>query len=246
VFSFRMRNGSFTQNLYLKQAVLDGDDQFDTGQSSGIPIDTDGFTYGHVFFRQQKDDQIKRGFFQKALVLLTPHPWHGLFSTIISILGPKVMDSLVEERRIDVDTACGVSNVTKSILLQNACFEIASWPSPPFSWTSDLCFESMKLELSFFGSLHTFSFPPNNNFPQLYHLKSRNQTLEQFKLLNAQLCNPGKFYQAFNASFDSLWQIWETMVMGEPLYILADTPNSSSQIVQALVELIKPVKVLLI
>jgi hypothetical protein len=29
--------------------------------------------------------------------------------------------------------------------------------------------------------------------------------------------------------------------MGEPIYILADTPNSSSQIVQALVELIKPV-----
>ena len=51
----------------------------------------------------------------------------------------------------------------------------------------------------------------------------------------------GKFYQAFNLSFESLWMMWETMVMGEPIYILADTPNSSSQIVQALVELIKPV-----
>lgn len=29
-----------------------------------MPLDTDGYTYGYVFFRQQSDNEIRRGFFQ--------------------------------------------------------------------------------------------------------------------------------------------------------------------------------------
>jgi hypothetical protein len=110
VFSFRMKNGEFVEKLYLKTPT-----QNDDSVKEGLPIDSDGFTYGFVFFRQQKDHTIKRGFFQKALVLLSPHSWHGFFIHIINILGKRIMDSI------------GGSGDTIGSLLEAACFEIAAW-----------------------------------------------------------------------------------------------------------------------
>jgi hypothetical protein len=55
------------------------------------------------------------------------------------------------------------------------------------------------------------------------------------------LCNPGNFYQSFSPVLESIWQFWEIMVIGESCLIIADNPASSSQIIQSLVELMKPV-----
>ncbi len=101
--------------------------EFDAANETGMPTDSDGFTYGHVFFRQQRDLELKRGFFQKALVLLTPHPWPGLFSFIVSKLGPIVMNSLVSTRTLDTDSPNGVQNVKSVDIIERVCFEIASW-----------------------------------------------------------------------------------------------------------------------
>jgi hypothetical protein len=115
-----MRNGDFTQSLYLKQAqscAFAEQEELKIANSMGLPIDNDGYTYGYVFFRQQQDISVRRGFFQKALVLLTPHSWPGLFSQIIAILGPFVMNSVSKSQ--------SRSNVDE--LLEAACFEIAAW-----------------------------------------------------------------------------------------------------------------------
>jgi hypothetical protein len=68
-----MRNGSFTQKLYLKQSQGASKDSnlVDGSFNSGIPIDTDGFTYGYVFFRQKRDALVKRGFFQVWSTIFT-------------------------------------------------------------------------------------------------------------------------------------------------------------------------------
>ncbi|KAJ1985246.1 hypothetical protein H4R33_004109 [Dimargaris cristalligena] len=46
------------------------------------------FYYAYVFFRQKKDPFLKRGCFQKSLVLISPLPYHGLFTKIVRLLGP--------------------------------------------------------------------------------------------------------------------------------------------------------------
>lgn len=123
MFQFRMRHSEFTQKLYMKQA----DEQTGDPENStrpGIPIHSDGFTYGHVFFRQRKDSDLKRGYFQKSLVLLTPYNWPGLFTHILSILGPKVLDISIENQRNGISGVKGEDGVC---LLQQACSEIAKW-----------------------------------------------------------------------------------------------------------------------
>ena len=240
IFNFRMRNSHFTQQLYLKQASSNTQD-FDSAKNSGLPIDTDGFTYGSVFFRQQKDQEVKRGFFQKALVVLTPHPWPGLFRYIASMMGPLVMQSMVDTRKIDLLHPNGIQDITSLQTLHNACLEISSWSSPPFSWSSEQYYDSMSIPIRLLGKTRLFSFPPHNLFPQLYPLKSRTESMESFEKSKATLCNPGRFYQIFNSHLDQMWSCWELMVIGQPVYVLSDTPSASSQMVQCLVELIKPV-----
>ena len=119
-----MRNSDFTQKLYLKTS---NEQEFDSANHSGLPIDTDGFTYATVFFRQQQDSDIRRGFFQKALVVLSPHSWPGLFRYIVSSLGPIVMQNIKDTRQIDHLNQNGVKNVTNLEILKNVCSEIASW-----------------------------------------------------------------------------------------------------------------------
>jgi hypothetical protein len=236
VYSFRMRNGDFTQKLYLRKTQQWTETQqteFDLANSNGLPIDNDGFTYGHVFFRQQRDLDIKRGFFQKALVVLTPHIFPGLFRHLMRALGPRVMDKVVSNRK--------TGNTEIQQILESMCFEIASWPSPPSSWSFDIGFHEISIPVTFFGQSIPVLFPPHVNFPQLYELKQRSQTLLDFNLKKPILCSPPRFYQLFFQSLDSLWPCWELIMLGEPIVAISDTPSACSDLVLCLVELIKPV-----
>jgi hypothetical protein len=90
-----------------------------------VPIETDGFTYGYVFFRQKSDSGIRRGFFQKSLVILSPHPWKGLFLNIVRLLGSKIMDCIINDREEDIDHLGPGSSCFE--LLVRAYNEIANW-----------------------------------------------------------------------------------------------------------------------
>ncbi|KAJ3257393.1 Protein dennd6a [Boothiomyces macroporosus] len=222
IFSFRMRNGKFSHNLYSKQKQtyeFAKQDQFEAANSSGLPIENDGYTYGYVFFRQVKDEQVRRGFFQKAIVLLTPHNWPGLFRDIIQKLGPAVMEELVALRNDE-----------------------SAKPPPPTSISSEVNFQSSSLDLPFFGKTTRVSFPPNDRFPQFYEQKTKYENIISYITTETtQLCNPGKFYENFAESLENLWTCWEIMTIGDPLIVMSDTPNTCSSIIESLIELIKPI-----
>ncbi|KAJ3324725.1 Protein dennd6b [Boothiomyces sp. JEL0866] len=209
-----MRNGKFSQNLYSKQKQtyeFAKEDQFEAANSSGLPIENDGYTYGYVFFRQVKDEHVRRGFFQKAIVVLTPHNWPGIFRNIVHKLGPAVMEELVALRN---------DEIAKLSILETACFEISNWPPPPTSISSEVNFQSSSLDLPFFGKVSRFSFPPNDRFPQFYEQKSKYENIISYiSSETTQLCNPGKFYESFAESLENLWTCWEIMTIGDPLII---------------------------
>lgn len=130
VFSFRMRNSEFSNRIYDQQKAQANSqanntigDKFEK-IDSGLPIDTDGYTYGYVFFRQEKDVEEKRGFFQKSLVLLSPHPWPGMFLKIVSLFGPELMKSYIKDRNLNSKQKESIAAIA---LLEAACFNIAAW-----------------------------------------------------------------------------------------------------------------------
>lgn len=109
-FHFRFRSGPFTANLYKQVSKSDksneGSPTINRSRNTSVgndlvemlnindeevpskisqlpgsfPLDTDGHTYGYVFFRQQSDIKIRRGFFQVSfgklqLLDITRNPW---------------------------------------------------------------------------------------------------------------------------------------------------------------------------
>ncbi|TPX71120.1 hypothetical protein SpCBS45565_g01383 [Spizellomyces sp. 'palustris'] len=247
-FTFRMRSGHFTTELYQRQqppplampSALSGMSGLHPG--AGLPVDTDGFTYGYVFFRQQKDTEIRRGYFQKSLVILTPHPWPGLFVHLISELGPRYMDALVEDRQ-KAGSDLSVTSSAAKTLLETASFSIAAWPSPPSSLSPEVAYYPISLTLPLLGEATRYSFPPTARFAQLFE-SPKPHTTEAPPSPDWQtpvICTPGKLYELFAGSLELLWVCWELMVVGQSLLVVAESPKACSEIVWGLVELIKPI-----
>nr|XP_027206256.1 protein DENND6A-like [Dermatophagoides pteronyssinus] len=69
------------------------------------------YFYGFVYFRQVKDRNVRRGYFQKSLVILTWFPFISFYQRIMKILAPKYFDF-------------GLPS------LEAACGDINRWPKP--------------------------------------------------------------------------------------------------------------------
>ncbi|TPX61088.1 hypothetical protein PhCBS80983_g01368 [Powellomyces hirtus] len=260
-FTFRMRSGHFTTELYRRQQPPPLQTATPTSGATpttpnkpngrgietlhpgaGLPVDTDGHTYGYVFFRQQKDPQIRRGYFQKSLVILSPHPWPGLFLKLVGLLGPKYMDALCQDRRIvaaSSDLSSSSPASAAKALLETACFNIAAWPPPPSTLSSETAYIPIPLTLPFLGVASQYSFPPNARFAQLFEAPTR--TLSQYHQDDPTICTPGRFYQLFNGSLELMWIAWELLVIGQSLLVVAESPQACSDIIWGLVELLKPI-----
>ncbi|KAH6560803.1 hypothetical protein BASA62_010237 [Batrachochytrium salamandrivorans] len=282
-FTFRMRNSDFCNRLYVKRQIPNlplGSQLPVSGSSSTSSLPTMLATHS-----QQADPlvtpsadshnppsthEVRRGFLQKSLVLLSPYPWPGLFLHIVSLLGPELMSSLVADRRSNAQThdsenlesssefestasTTGIltpttrSAVTPAFqgmaMLEAACFNIAAWPPPPSSLSPERSYCSIVLQIPFLGGAQRFSFPPTARFPQLHELPRPGMPqVITAGTIDSQpmLCTPGHFSQLFERSVDSLWMCWELMVLAEPIMVMGDTPKACSKMVWTLVELIKP------
>ncbi|XP_078064205.1 protein DENND6B-like [Mustelus asterias] len=67
--------------------------------------------YGFVYFRQVKDSTVKRGYFQKSLVLISRLPFVNLFHSLLQLVAPEYFEKL---------EPC----------LEAVCNEIDQWPAP--------------------------------------------------------------------------------------------------------------------
>ncbi|BGO94502.1 hypothetical protein NBRC10512_000305 [Rhodotorula toruloides] len=97
-----------------------------------------GALHGFVWFVREKDAQLRRGFAQRSLVLISHIPHLvGLFSSLVSILGP-------------LHFKHAQAGGTQGGMVETACHNIASWPDPVPGAT---------LDLPFLGSVLTIALP---------------------------------------------------------------------------------------
>ncbi|KAI7876339.1 DUF1630-domain-containing protein, partial [Lichtheimia hyalospora FSU 10163] len=176
------------------------------------PTSTAGFLYGYVFFRQKKDPTIRRGYFQKSLVLLSQHPFVGLFSRLVALLGPVFFDN-------------------GQPMLEAACMNIANWSSVE---------EGKVLDLPFLGNLLQVEISRPFN-PQLLETTSFDMNrLQPDEQIMASL-PIGGLYHHFKDILQDLWLLWEIMLLAEPLVVMAPDPGVCSEAVVSLVNLINPI-----
>ncbi|CAG8618772.1 5455_t:CDS:10 [Gigaspora margarita] len=183
-----------------------------SGLAASGPTADAGFLYGYVFFRQKKDPRIKRGYFQRSLVLLSQHPYVGLFSRVVSILGPAYFE---------------VGNP----MLEAACHDIASWKSPS---------PSKLIDLPFLGNVIQVEIPQPNK-PQLLETCPFDMANYRPDLQILASLPPTSMFTHFRDMIKDLWLCWELMLFAEPIVLMAPDPKICSESVLELMDIINPI-----
>uniref|UniRef100_A0A8C6YAB4 DENN domain containing 6A n=1 Tax=Naja naja TaxID=35670 RepID=A0A8C6YAB4_NAJNA len=164
------------------------------------------YFYGYVYFRQVQDKTLKRGYFQKSLVLISKLPYIHLFNTVLGQIAPEYFEK-------------------NEPFLEAACSDIDRWPLPVPGKT--LCLPIMgiviKVILNFFHSCLLLEFDSQISIalPTVYEVD---------------------LFRCFSPVFFHIQMLWELVLLGEPLVVMAPSPSESSETVLALVSCISPLK----
>ncbi|KAJ2159012.1 hypothetical protein GGF46_003345 [Coemansia sp. RSA 552] len=178
----------------------------------GLPKDQI-FLHGHVFFRQKRDPLMRRGGFQRSVVIISHLPYHGLFARLAHVLGPLYFD-------------------LGTTILETAAHNIASWPSPE---------PGHAYELPFLGSALSVELPTSNASQLLETSKFPLDKFNPGEHILAGISCDGLF-RSFRDTLSDLWVCWELMILGESLVVLADDPSRCSEAVVGLVDTIFPIR----
>uniref|UniRef100_A0A8C3QX07 DENN domain containing 6B n=1 Tax=Cyanoderma ruficeps TaxID=181631 RepID=A0A8C3QX07_9PASS len=164
--------------------------------------------FGYVYFRQVKDSSMRRGYFQKSLVLVSRLPYVNLFQCLLQLIAPEYFDKL---------EPC----------LEAVCNEIDQWPPPVPGQTLNLPVMGVVIQVPGQGAA----------FPGICsHLLTN--------LLPAPLVLPSvhelDLFRCFQPVLIHIQMLWELMLLGEPMVVMAPSPTVSSEMVLALTSLSPP------
>ncbi|XP_036762615.1 protein DENND6B isoform X4 [Manis pentadactyla] len=170
--------------------------------------------FGYVYFRQVKDGSVKRGYFQKSLVLVSRLPFVRLFQTLLSLIAPEYFDKLAP-------------------CLEAVCSEIDQWPAPMPGQT---------LSLPVMGVILQVCIPSREDKPECSPLKqcSHEHLLPAPVILTS--VHELDLFRCFQPVLTHVQMLWELMLLGEPLVVLAPSPAASSEMVLALTSCLQPLR----
>ncbi|XP_044477132.1 protein DENND6A-like isoform X2 [Mangifera indica] len=176
------------------------------------------YLYGYVFNRQRHDERLKRGGEQKSVVILSQRPFSSVFRPLLQIMGPLYFD-------------IGMKAV------EHIAAYVSMWPSPV---------PGKLMELPIGNAMLKVNLPPSHSLP----LESGTMFEESVSpmapfLPNNQSVPQGLFHDSdlfgtFRGLLLQLWVLWELLLIGEPILIIAPTPSQCCEAVASLVSLIAP------
>ncbi|XP_030770272.1 protein DENND6B isoform X2 [Rhinopithecus roxellana] len=170
--------------------------------------------FGYVYFRQVKDSSVKRGYFQKSLVLVSRLPFVRLFQALLSLIAPEYFDKLAP-------------------CLEAVCSEIDQWPAPAPGQT---------LNLPVMGVVVQVRIPSRVDKSE----SSPPKQCDQENLLPAPMVLASvhelDLFRCFRPVLTHVQTLWELVLLGEPLLVLAPSPDVSSEMVLALTSCLQPLR----
>ncbi|XP_047245183.1 protein DENND6B isoform X2 [Girardinichthys multiradiatus] len=204
-FTFRLRQSvgrqGFRDNIYNRDAPV------------ALQREKAHF-FGYVYFRQVKDASMKRGYFQKSLVLVSRLPYTHLFHSLLQIIAPEFFEKLEP-------------------FLEAVCNEIDQWPPPTPGQT---------LNLPIVGVVLQIRIPSKTDKPGGSPIRqiTKENLLPAPTLLPT--IHELDLFKCFQSVLIHLQMVWELALLGEPLVIMAPSPTVCSETVLALVSSISPLK----
>ncbi|XP_068019803.1 protein DENND6A isoform X1 [Melanerpes formicivorus] len=173
------------------------------------------YYYGYVYFRQVRDKSLKRGYFQKSLVLISKLPYVHLFHTMLKHIAPEYFEK------------------SEAFLEAGICSDVDRWPPP---------IPGKILHLPIMGIIMKLQIPTYRDKP------GTTSVVQDMHQADAQISMPlltvheVNLFRCFCPVFFHIQMLWELVLLGEPLVVMAPSPSESSETVLALVSCISPLK----
>lgn len=174
-----------------------------------------GYYYGYVYFRQIKDRTIRRGYFQKSVVIISKLPFVSMFSYLIGVIAPQFFEN-------------GLPSI------EAVCHNIDQWPAPAPGDT---------LSLPLVGSLLQVRIPcrADKVIGVSNHIRSQEPELLPANIILPSV-HEVDLFSAFQPVLVHVQLLWELVLTGEPLVVMTSSPTLSANAVQGLVNMIWPLK----
>lgn len=176
------------------------------------------YLYGYVFNRQRHDERLKRGGEQKSVVILSHCPYSSVFRPLLQIMGPLFFD---------------IGNKA----IEHIAAYVSTWPAPV---------PGKLMELPIGNATLKVNLPPSHSLPLESGILFEESNSSVAPLLpNNQSVPQGLFHDSdifgtFRGILLQLWVLWELLLIGEPILIIAPTPPQCCEAVASLVSLIAP------
>ncbi|XVF09661.1 hypothetical protein REPUB_Repub07fG0113700 [Reevesia pubescens] len=186
-------------------------------RSSGISKGSK-YLYGYVFNRQRHDERLKRGGEQKSVVILSHGPYSSVFRPLLQIMGPLYFD------------------IGKKAIEHIAGY-VSLWPTPV---------PGKLMELPIGNAMLKVNLPPAHSLPLESGIAYQESASSMAPFLpNNQSVPQGLFHDSdifgtFRGLLLQLWLLWELLLIGEPILVIAPTPPQCCEAVASLVSLVAP------
>lgn len=206
-FCFRFRQGSNRKSslgCFLENADRDAPPCLKREQ---------GHYYGYVYFRQVRDKTLKRGYFQKSLVLISKLPYVTFFHSLLKILAPEYFEK-------------------QEPCLEAACNDIDRWPTPQ---------PGRVLTLPIMGVVIKVRIPTCYDKPGTSQLVQSTQSDSSVSIVLPTI-HEVDLFRCFYPVFFHIQMLWELVLLGEALVVMAPSPAESSDTVLALVSCVSPLR----
>nr|XP_061809625.1 protein DENND6B-like [Nerophis lumbriciformis] len=208
-FSFRMRQS-------VGRRRRPADDLYDRDAPAALQMEASHF-YGYVYFRQVKDASVKRGYFQKSLVVLSRLPFVRLFHAALGAVAPDFFSAA---------EPC----------LRTACEQMDRWPFPAPGLSADLPLMGAVLRVRIPSRKDKAGSPPTAA------AEEENAPVPPPRPTALPSVHEPDLFRCFRSLLIHTQMLWELALLGEPLAVVAPSPAVSSETVLALVSCIAPLK----
>lgn len=176
--------------------------------------------WGFVYFRQKRDANLPRGYFQKSFIIVTRLPFFNLYYEMLTHLAQKYFDE------------------GEGVLIE-ACRQINSeWPQLQVGGTFNLplfeqCYQILVPRASSRKSAQQYENSENNEKEKLSRPRS-------IKVISS--VNEIELFHSLSFIVDHMYTLWELVLTAEPIVVVGTSPADCSQMVQTLLALIAPLE----
>lgn len=178
--------------------------------------------WGFVYFRQKRDPNLPRGYFQKSFIIVTRLPFFNLYYEMLSLLAQKYFSEGEE-------------------VLKQACRQInTEWPPLQVGVTYNLplfdqCYQILLPRASSRKTASQNESPDNSCTEKMFIYKP-----VTIKVIAS--VNEVELFHSLSFIIDHMYTLWELVLTAEPIVVVGTSPADCSHMVQTLVALIAPLE----